>query len=99
MPVTNSQKSYLRSRANALKPFVMIGKEGLKPTIIQAIDKNLELHELVKIKFQDFQDEKQTIMDEICLRTNGMLVDIIGNNALIYRENPDPLKRVIHLPA
>ncbi|HNX00994.1 MAG TPA: YhbY family RNA-binding protein [Candidatus Cloacimonadota bacterium] len=98
MNITNSQRSFLRKRANALKPYVMIGKNGVTSTLIQAIDKTLEIHELVKIRFQDFQDEKQNITDDICSQTAAMQVDMIGNVVLLYRQNPDPAKRSIVLP-
>jgi RNA-binding protein len=98
MVITNAQRSVLRKRANALKPYVMIGKNGLTSTLIQAIDKTLEIHELVKIRFQDFQEDKESITEEICSQTAAMQVDIIGNVVLLYRQNPDPAKRSIVLP-
>jgi RNA-binding protein len=98
MAITNTQRSFLRKRANALKPYVMIGKNGLTPTLIQVIDKSLEKNELVKIRFQDFQEEKQSITDNICEQTCAMHVDTIGNVILLYRQNPDPTKRSLSLP-
>jgi RNA-binding protein len=98
MDISNAQRSFLRKRANALKPYVMIGKNGLTSTLIQVIDKTLEKHELVKIRFQDFQDEKKAITEDICSQTAAMQVDIIGNVVLLYRQNPDPTKRSLVLP-
>jgi len=98
MAITNTQLSFLRKRANALKPYVMIGKNGLTPTLVQVIDKTLEKHELVKIRFQDFQEEKRAITENICDQTAAMHVDTIGNVVLLYRQNPDPTKRSLALP-
>lgn len=98
MNITNAQRSFMRKRANAMKPYVMIGKNGVTSTLIQAIDKTLEIHELVKIRFQDLQDEKQSITQDICAQTAAVQVDMIGNVVLLYRQNPDPLKRSIILP-
>ncbi len=98
MTITNNQRSFLRKRANALKPFVMIGKNGLTSTLIQVIDKTLEIHELVKLRFQDLQDKKEAITQEICDLTAAAQVDIIGNVVLLYRQNPDPSKRSLVLP-
>jgi RNA-binding protein len=98
MNITNAQRSFLRKRANALKPYVMIGKNGLTPTLIQAIDKTLEIHELVKIRFQDFQEEKESITEQICEQTAALKVDSIGNVILLYRQHPDPAKRSMTLP-
>ena len=57
----------------------------------------LGYHELVKVRFVNFKDEKKTIADELALATKSDLVRLIGNTAIFFKQNPDPEKRLIVL--
>lgn len=94
------QKKYLRGLAHGLKPNVLIGQKGLTDSLAAAIDQELGLHELVKIKFNDFKDkdQKQAIMADVAERTGCFPVGMIGHTAIIYRRHPDPEKRKIRVP-
>jgi len=87
--LNNSTKNKLKKLAHNLKPVVLVGQKGLSDTLIQAVDKALEDHELIKIKFIDFKDEKIDLADKIIQATDSSLVNIIGNIAIIYREKKD----------
>jgi RNA-binding protein len=85
--LSNEFKSKLKKLAHELKPVVLVGQKGITDTLLQAVDNALEDHELIKIKFIDFKDEKIDLTDKIIQATNSILVNIIGNIAIIYREN------------
>ena len=85
--LTNSFKSQLKKLAHKLKPVVLVGQKGITDTLIQAVDKALEDHELIKIKFIDFKDEKIDLTDKIVQATDSVLVNLIGNIAILYRES------------
>lgn len=74
-----------------------LGKNGLTAQFVTTIDGLLAHHELVKIKFLDFKDEKREMAEELAARTRSELVRVIGNNAIFYRQNPDPEKRKIDI--
>ena len=40
---------------------------------------------MIKIKFNDYKDEKTELTEDICDKTNATLVRIIGNVAILYR--------------
>lgn len=84
-----SQRKELKAIAHHYKPVVQIGQKGLTPGIVAAVDKALSDHELIKIKFLDFKDEKSELIDSIMLETKAEVVGLIGNIAILYRENPD----------
>ena len=66
MKLTNNQKKYLRSIAHDLKPFVMVGQNGLSDSVLAEIDSTLQKHELIKIKLRvDDRDVKQNIIERI----------------------------------
>ena len=91
------QKKRLKSLAHHLKPVVYIGKNGLSEKLIEAIDKALDDHELIKVKFIDFKDEKKSLSFNTAEETGAVLIKLIGNIAIFYRQNNDPDKRKIDL--
>lgn len=93
-----SQRKYLRSQAHHLKPLVIIGAKGLTSHFIGSVDLALKDHELIKVKFGEFKEEKKAISEEIAQTTKSELVGLIGNIAILYRQHPDPEKRKIKIP-
>jgi RNA-binding protein len=87
--LTPKQRSMLTALASKDCVVQELGKNGLTAQFVAAIDELLAHHELVKIKFLDFKDEKRTIAEELAARTKSELVRIIGHNAILYRPNPD----------
>jgi len=96
--LSSSQRSYLRSQAHHLEPVVLIGKHGITDGTIESIDRVLEARELIKIKFREFKDDKLSMSEKITDLTNAQIVGVIGHTVIIFRQNPDPDKRQIHIP-
>ncbi len=93
-----SQRTFLRGLAHSLRPVIQVGKNGITPELIRAVDEALDTHELIKVKFVDFKEEKKSLAQEIGQRTSCEEVGLIGNIAIFYREQPDKEKRKITLP-
>lgn len=81
------EKKRLQKMAHNLEPVARIGQKGITENLISAIDKSLDDHELIKIKFVDFKEEKRAMLSEIVEKTGGSLVELIGNVAILYRKN------------
>ncbi len=94
----SSQRKYLRAQAHHLKPIVIIGAKGVTQQLIGSVDLALKDHELIKVKFGEFKESKKEISDEIAQATKSEVVGLIGNIAILYRQNPDPEKRKIKVP-
>lgn len=92
-----SQKKYLRAQAHHLKPIVMVGAKGLTNPVIASVDAALDDHELIKVKFGEFKEEKKNISAQIAQATRSECVGLIGNIAIFYRQHPDPAKRKIKI--
>ena len=97
IPLNVKQKRKLKSLAHHLKPVVYIGRNGITDTVIEAVDKALSAHELIKVKFIDFKDEKKNIIQNIAEKTDSAFISIIGNVAILFRQNGDIKKRRIVL--
>lgn len=96
--MTTTQRQYLRKRAHHLKPVVQIGKNGLSDEVLATVERELAAHELIKVKFLGFQDQKRELAEQIVGSTGGELVGLIGNMAILYRRQPDPEKQRLRLP-
>jgi RNA-binding protein len=57
--LTTKQKKYLRGRAHDLKPIVYIGQQGMSDAVLKDANRALDDHELIKIRFIDYKDEKR----------------------------------------
>ena len=83
--LTGKQKSYLRGLAHSLNPVVQIGRNGLTDSALDQIDEALKKHELIKIKFIDWKDEKKEISEKICKELKCEICGSIGHVYIFYR--------------
>jgi RNA-binding protein len=95
--LTAREKRLIKKLSHDLKPLIRIGKNGVTPATIANIDKALNDHELIKIKYLEHKDQKKTLTRRITEETRSELINQIGNTATLYRESPDPQKREINL--
>jgi len=95
--LTNPQIRKLKALAQRLEPVVYVGKAGVTDELLSSVEQALNDHELIKIKFTAFKDTRKPLAEEIATRTHSELVWIVGHVAVLYREQPDPAKRRVHL--
>jgi len=93
--INGQQKRKLKSIAHHIKPVVYIGKNGVSESLIAACDKSLFDHELIKVKFIGFKDEKKSFIEMLIARTGSLLISITGNVAVLFRRNEDPERQRI----
>lgn len=96
-PLPNPVVRKLKGLAQRLEPVLALGKSGASDAFLKSLDEALALHELVKIKFAAFKDERKEIAPQLAEKTNSHLVWIVGHVAVFYRQQPDPAKRKIAL--
>lgn len=94
-----NQRRYLKSQAHNLDPVVMIGKNGLADSVIEKIDASLNAHELIKIRFLDYdRDDIKEMCEEIAEKLSAEFCGKIGHVGIFYRQQEDEEKRSIRLP-
>lgn len=96
--LNSTQRKYLRRIGHNLDPVIIIGKQGVTDMLVRAVSQALESHELVKVRFNEFKDEKRPLAEEVERRTGSHIVGMIGHVALFYKQHPDEDKRKIALP-
>ena len=83
--LTSKQRKVLEKNAQPLSPLVQIGGAGVTAEQEKQVERLLGEHELVKVKFNEFKDEKRELSEEIARKTDSTLVRIIGNVATFYK--------------
>lgn len=97
MQLTERQRKHLRGLGHGLKPTVMIGEAGISDAVFAEFSSTILHHELIKVSVRvgDRKARDATIAD-LCDRSGAVLVQRVGNMALLYKENPE--NRKITLP-
>jgi len=91
--LTNKQRAQLRTIAHSTikdVPKIEIGKDLLDQNVILNINNCFKTHEIVKISFlraaHENADKREIILD-ISAATKAEVIQVIGNTALLYKEN------------
>ncbi|MCZ0702323.1 RNA-binding protein [Natronobacillus azotifigens] len=95
--LTGKQKRFLRAKAHHLRPIFQVGKDGVNENMITQINEALEKRELIKISIlQNCLEDKDEVANDLVNGTDAELVQIIGNNVILYKESME--NKQIQLP-
>jgi len=97
MGLSNPQIRKLKVLAQQLEPILHIGKSGVTDAFLASVEQALNDHELIKIRFAAFKDERKLLAAEIATRTNSEWMWIVGHVAVLYRRQSDAAKQRILL--
>ncbi len=98
-PLTGAQKTFLRGRGQQMEASLKVGKAGLTPTFFKEVQRILNAHELMKLRFLGAdRDERATLCAQIADEGRCVCVGAVGHTALFYRRQTDPQRRAINLP-
>lgn len=86
MELTSKQRQYLRGLAHHLNPVVLVGDAGVSEAVVEKTKAELEVHELIKVRFLDTgENEARTAGAPLAEATGAALVQVIGRMAVLYR--------------
>jgi RNA-binding protein len=88
-PLTNPEIRKLKARAQRLEPMFKVGKAGLSDAFVGGLSDALALHELIKVKFAEFKEEKKTLAPALAEKTSSHLIMRVGNVAVYFRPKPE----------
>jgi RNA-binding protein len=91
-PLTNPEIRKLKARAQRLEPMFKVGKAGLSDAFVSGLKDALALHELIKVKFAEFKEEKKTLAPALAEKTASHLIMRVGNVAVYFRAKPEHTK-------
>ena len=85
MEINAKQRKFLEKSAQSLKSLVQVGGAGVTENQIAQISRLLDEHEIIKVKFNEFKEEKRELSAEIAKNVNAVFVRMIGNVLILYR--------------
>ena len=83
--LNSKQRKYLEKEAHNLSPLVIVGGAGVTEGVINMISSSIASHELIKVKFNEYKDEKVELTEEILESTDTTLVRMIVNIIILYK--------------
>jgi RNA-binding protein len=86
--LTNAQVRAFKAQAQRLKAILKVGKEGLSPRFLAALDEALKHRELVKVKFDEFKEQKKELAPQLAEKSGSRLITRVGNVVVLYRPRP-----------
>ena len=90
-PLSNAEIRQLKATAQRMKATFKVGKQGLSPQFLQGIDAALQHQELIKVKFDEFKDQRKPLARELAEKTESHLVTLVGHVAVLFRAKPEPM--------
>jgi RNA-binding protein len=84
-PLSNAEIRRLKAAAQLMEPMFKIGRAGLTESLIETVSEALLRHELVKIKFVEFKEQKKVLAPLLADKTGSHLVMRVGNVMVLHR--------------
>ena len=92
--LNSKQRKFLEKEAHNLSPVVIVGGAGVTEGVINMVASSIAAHELIKVKFNEYKDEKAELTEEIVSATDATLVRMIGNVIILYKPAENEEKQV-----
>ena len=86
--LTPAERRRLKGRAQLLDPVLKVGHNGVSDAFLASVEHELALHELIKIKFAAFKEERRELSERIAAATGSALLQVVGHVAVFYRPRP-----------
>jgi RNA-binding protein len=68
-----------------MKAGVRLGKSGLSGEFLAGLDRELRLHELVKVKLEYHKSQRKVLARQMAEQTESQLVTLVGNVVVLFR--------------
>ncbi len=87
--LSSSERKKLRGAAMRLKPAVLVGKAGVSPTVVTAMDTALTKDGLVKVRIEapDRATRKEWL-HQLAESTGSAICGEVGHTASLFRPKP-----------
>lgn len=88
LELTSRQRKQLRAKAHPLKAVVQVGQSGVTEGVVEAVDRALLDHELIKVQMRQPSD-KHAMAVTLAEATSSALCGLLGHTVILYRPKPD----------
>ena len=86
--ITTKMKRHVRHELKEEGPTIWVGKDGLKPTVVAEVEKQLQKEKMVKIRILRSalaSDTAKAIATRTAEQVNAALVEVRGHVFILYR--------------
>ncbi len=91
--ISPENRRQLKASAHHLKALAQVGKKGITETFVKEITQLLNDHELIKVKFNEFKEEKKDLSTDLAKKTKSEVVAVTGNVAILFKQQAAEDKR------
>ncbi len=93
--LTPAQRKDYRAEAHHLDPVVMIGADGLTPSVRKEVDAALKAHGLIKVRvFSDDRAARETMLQTLADELDAAPIQHIGKLLVLWRPQPEKARPV-----
>lgn len=89
--MTSKERAELKAQANRLQPILQVGKGGVTPAVVTAVQEAFQTRELLKVKalLETIPEPAKALAEKIAAGTGAEVVQVIGGSMILYLENPE----------
>ena len=92
--LTPTERKVHRALAHHLDPVVMIGNDGLTPSVLKEIDLALNSHGLIKVRvIGDDRNQRESMFHELADQLGAAPIQHIGKLLIFWRPQPEKEKK------
>jgi RNA-binding protein len=93
--LTPAQRKVHRADAHHLDPVVLVGGDGLTPSVVKEIDNALKAHGLIKVRvFSDDRSAREAMLKTLTEQLDAAPIQHIGKLLVLWRPQPEKVKPV-----
>lgn len=95
--LTGAQKTKLRGLGQTLPDHAWLGRDGVTTEFLAELLRQLDMRELVKLRFTGGQDrhERAALCDTVATDARCLCVGAVGHTALFWRPGPEGSKLLV----
>jgi putative YhbY family RNA-binding protein len=93
--LTPAQRKAHRADAHHLDPVVLVGGDGLTPSVVKEVDNALRAHGLIKVRvFSDDRAAREAMLQTLTEQLDAAPIQHIGKLLVLWRPQPEKVKPV-----
>jgi RNA-binding protein len=93
--LTPAQRKVHRADAHHLDPVVLVGGDGLTPSVVKEVDNALKAHGLIKVRvFSDDRLARDAMLQTLTEQLDAAPIQHIGKLLVLWRPQPEKVKSV-----
>ena len=86
--LSGRQCRHLRGLAHPLRPLVHVGEDGISEGVVEALERALLDHELVKVRLHEPESKRSTAR-ALADSSGAALCGLVGHTVILYRPHPE----------